>query len=106
MPISDNARAAAAIHRKLRALAAIFTDPAATENEKKNAERLKERLEDQVNQGAPPVDQQAAPERAWTSLMFRLGQGVKELTSAPAPKGDWTDHAFRLGRMFRKGLKR
>jgi hypothetical protein len=106
MPISDNARAAAAIHRKLRALAAIFTDPAATENEKSNAERLKVRLEDQLDGEAPPVNREAPPEPAWTSLMFRLGRGVKELTSAPAPKGDWTDHAFRLGRMFRKGLKR
>jgi hypothetical protein len=99
MPISENARAAAAIHRKLRALAAVFSDPAANESEKSNAERLKVRLEDQLGQEAPP-------ERAWTSLMFRLGQGVKEVTSAPAPKGDWTDHAFRLGRMFRKGSKK
>jgi hypothetical protein len=106
MPISENARAAAAIHRKLRALAAIFSDPAATESEKANAERLKERLEDQLGQEATAPSREAIPERAWTSLMFRLGQGVKEITSAPAPKGDWTDHAFRLGRMFRKGLKK
>lgn len=105
MPISENARAAAAIHRKLRALAAIFSDPAATESEKANAERLKARLEEQLDQEATPAHQEAPPQRAWTSLMFRLGQGVKELTSAPAPKGDWTDHAFRLGRMFRKGWK-
>jgi hypothetical protein len=105
MPISDNARAAAAIHRKLRALGAIFSDPAATEAEKSNAERLKVRLEDQLNQETP-LDQEAPPERTWTSLMFRLGQGVRDISSAPAPKGDWTDHAFRLGRMFRKGLKR
>jgi hypothetical protein len=106
MPISENARAAAAIQRKLRALAAVFSDSAATESEKSNAERLKVRLEDQLNREAPPVDQETPPERAWTGLMFRLGQGVKELTSAPAPKGDWTDHAFRLGRVFRKGLKK
>ncbi len=99
MPISESARAAAAIHRKLRALAAVFSDPAATEAEKANAERLKVRLEDQLNREAPP-------EGPWTGLMFRLGQGVRDITSAPAPKGDWTDHAFRLGRMFRKGLKK
>jgi hypothetical protein len=99
MPISEGARAAAAIQRKLRALAAVFSDPAATEAEKQNAERLKVRLEDQLDREAPP-------ERAWTSVMFRLGQGVRDITSAPAPKGDWTDHAFRLGRMFRKGLKK
>jgi hypothetical protein len=111
MPISESARAAAAIQRKLRALAAVFSDPAATESEKRNAERLKERLAGQLDREATaveatPVDPEAPPEQAWTSLMFRLGQGVKELTSAPAPKGDWTDHTFRLGRMFRKGLKR
>jgi hypothetical protein len=105
MPISENARAAAAIHRKLRALAAVFSDPAATESEKRNAERLKVRLEDQLDREATPADREAIPERAWTSLMFRLGRGAREITSAPAPKGDWTDHAFRLGRMFRKGLK-
>jgi hypothetical protein len=32
MPISDNARSAEAIRRKLRALAAVFLDPAATEH--------------------------------------------------------------------------
>jgi hypothetical protein len=106
MRISNNARAAAALHRKLRALAAIFSDPAATESEKSNAERLKVRLEDQLSQEATAPNREAPPEGAWPSLMFRLGQGVKEITSAPAPKGDWTDHAFRLGRMFRKGLKK
>jgi hypothetical protein len=49
MPISENARSAAAIHRKLRALAAVFLDPAATEHEKANAERLKGRLERQLS---------------------------------------------------------
>ena len=99
MPISQNARSAAAIHRKLRALAAVFRDPAATEHEKANAERLKGRLEEQLGPEAPP-------EKTWTDIMFRLGQGVKEITSPPAPKGDWTDHAFRLGKMVRRGFKR
>src|SRR5216684_1447089 len=45
MPISENARSAAAIHRKLRGLAAVFLDPAATEHEKANAKILKGRLE-------------------------------------------------------------
>jgi len=94
MPISENARSAAAIHRKLRALAAVFLDPAATENEKANAERLKERLEDQLNQ-------EPTPEGTWTGIMFRLGRGVREIKSPPSPQGDWTDHAFRFGRMLR-----
>jgi hypothetical protein len=101
MTISENARAAAAIHRKLRGLAAVFRDPAATEHEKANAKELKERLEKQLGQ-----EETAPPEGKWTDIMFRLGQGVKEVTSGPAPKADWTDHAFRLGRMFRRGLKR
>ena len=102
MPISESARSAAAIHRKLRALAAVFSDRAATEHEKANAERLKGRLEKQLTEEATPE----GAEGAWTGLMFRLGKGVKEMTSPPSQKGDWTDHAFRLGRMLRSGFKR
>jgi hypothetical protein len=99
MPISENARSAAAIHRKLRALAAVFSDPAATEPERANAAGLKERLEKQLRQAA-------TPEKKWTSIMFRLGREVKEITSPLPPKADWTDHAFRLGRMLRRGFKK
>jgi len=99
MPVSKNATSAEAIRRNLRALAAVFLDPAATEHEKANAKQIKERLEKQVSE-------EATPEGAWTGIMFRLGQGVKEITSPPSPKGDWTDHAFRLGRMLRRGFKR
>jgi hypothetical protein len=107
MPISESARAAAAIHRKLRGLAAVFRDPAATEHEKATAKELKERLEKQLGQEeTPPPEGKAPPEGKWTDIMFRLGQGVKEVTSGPAPKADWTDHAFRLGRMFRRGFKK
>jgi hypothetical protein len=103
MPISEHARSAAAIHRKLRALGAVFLDPAATEHEKSNAKRLKERLEEHLEEHP---GQDATPEGAWTGMMFRLGRGVKEITAPPSPKGDWTDHAFRLGRMLRRGFKR
>ena len=99
MPISENARSAAAIHRKLRGLAAVFLDPAATEHEKANAKILKGRLEKQLGQ-------EATPEGKWIGIMFRLGQGVKEMTSTPSPKADWNDYAFRLGRMLRRGFKR
>jgi hypothetical protein len=99
MPISESARSAAAIHRKLRGLAAVFADPAATEHEKANAKELRERLEKQLGQ-------EAKPDGAWTGIMFRLGQSVKEMTSPPSPETDWTHHAFRLGRMFRRGFKR
>ena len=71
MPISDNARSAEAIRRKLRALAAVFLDPAATEHEKANAKVLKGRLETQLGQ-------KPTSEGAWTGIMFRLGRGVRE----------------------------
>jgi hypothetical protein len=99
MAINDNARSAEAIRRKLRALAAVFLDPAATEHEKANAKVLKGRLEMQLGQ-------KETSEGAWTGIMFRLGRGVREITSSPPAKGDWTDHAFRLGRMFRRGIKK
>jgi len=98
MPIRDNARSAEAIRRKLRALAAVFLDPAATEHEKANAKMLKVRLETQL--GKKPTS-----EGAWTGIMFRLGRGVRELASS-RPKSDWTDHAFRLGRIIRRGIKK
>jgi hypothetical protein len=107
LPVSQNAWSAEAIRRKLRALAAVLTDPAATENERANALALKTRLERQLGKIAA-----ATPQRAWTDMLFRLGRGVREIkelkqsTAPPAPKGDWTDNAFRLGRMFRKGLKK
>lgn len=99
MPISESARAAAAIHRKLRGLAAVFADPAATEHEKANAKELKGRLEKQLGE-------EAKPNATWTGIMFRLGQGVKEMTSPASPETNWTHYAFRLGRMFRRGFRR
>ena len=97
MPISEAATSAAATHRKLRSLAAVFADPAANEHEKANAKELKGRLEKQLGD--------EAPDGAWTGIV-RLGQGVKEMRSPTSPKTDWTHHAFRLGRMFRRGFKR
>jgi hypothetical protein len=102
MSISETARFAAAIHRKLRAIAAVLSDPAATEHERTNAEALKIRLEEQLKQ-------EAKPQGTWTDIMFRLGRTAREIkqsASPPSPKGDWTDYAFRLGRTLRKGLKK
>jgi len=98
MAVSENAKAAEAIRRKLRALTAVLSDRAATEPERVNAEGLKARLEERLRD-------EAKPEEKWTAMMFRLGRGIKDIkqmTSSPAPKGDWTDHAFRFGRMFRR----
>jgi hypothetical protein len=103
--VSDDARRAAAIRRKLRAIAAVLSDPAATENERANAQALKLRLQERLGQ-------QATAEGTLSSLLFRLGRGVrqakqmKQSTAPPAPKGDWTDNAYRLGRIFRKGFKK
>jgi hypothetical protein len=98
MPISGNMRSAAAIHRKMRGLAAVLLDPATTEHERANAQRLKAGLEEQLRQ-------EPAPEGPWTSIMFQLGRRVNEITSPLSPGSDWTDHAFRLGRMLRRGFK-
>ena len=102
MPISEKKRFAEAIHRKLRAIAAVLSDPAATEHERTNAEASKIRLEKRLRQ-------EATPEGTWTDIMYRMGRAVKKAeqsTSQPNPKSDWTDHAFRLGRTLRKGLKK
>ena len=105
MPVSENVRSAAAIQRKLRAIAAVLLDPAATENERANAQALKLRLQKRLGQ-------EAASEGTWSDVLFRLGRGVRQIkeikktTSPPAPKGDWTDNAFRLGRLLRKGFKK
>ena len=92
----------ASIRRKLRAVAAIIADPAATEHEKANAQALKARLERRLREaGAPAGD--------WTDTAFRLGRWAQELkqSSSPAsPKGDWTDNAHRLGKALRWGYKR
>jgi hypothetical protein len=71
LPISENARTAAAIHRKLRALGAIFLDPAATEHERANAKRLKERLEEQVGQEATPEGHGRASCFGWAGVLRR-----------------------------------
>jgi hypothetical protein len=102
VPISQNGWSAAAIQRKLRAIAAVLLDPAATENERANAQALKIRLQKRLGQAT-------TAEGTWTGMLFRLGRGVKQIkqsTAPPAPKGDWTDGAFRLGRMFRNGFKK
>jgi hypothetical protein len=104
MPLGE--RSAEDIRRKLRALTAVFLDPAATEPEKANAEELKLRLENRLKQDAAPQGEAAPQDENWTDIMFRLGRGVKQITSPPPQRGDWTDHAFRLGRMFRKGFKK
>jgi hypothetical protein len=105
VPVSDDTRRAAAIRRKLRAIGAVLSDPAATDNERANAQALKLRLQERLGE-------QAAVDGSLSGLLFRLGRGVrqakqmKQSTAPPAPRGDWTDNAYRLGRIFRKGFKK
>ena len=109
MPTSENAKSAEAIHRKLRAIAAVLSDPATTEHEKANAQALKLSLEKQLREETTSQPQETTSQPTWTDVMFRLGraaQEIKQSASAASPKGDWTDYAFRLGRTLRRGLKR
>ena len=73
MTFRESARTAAAIQRKLRGLAAVFSDPAATEYEKANAEQLKARMEEQLPQEPPPSE--PAPSAAWTASCFGWVKG-------------------------------
>jgi hypothetical protein len=98
----EKARFGEAVHRKLRAIAAVLLDPASTEHERTNAKALKIRLEKRLRE-------ESTPEGTWTDIMFRLGRAIKEIkqsTSPSSPKSDWTDHAFRLGRTLRRGLRK
>jgi hypothetical protein len=99
--MSENDWSAETIRRKLRAIASVLMDPAATEHEKANARALKKRLEKRLRSGTAG--------RTSAEILFRLGRavrGIKQSVEPPAPKGDWTDHAFRLGRLFRRGFKK
>src|SRR3974390_1604273 len=102
MPMIEKARFGEAVHRKLRAIAAVLLDPASTEHERTNAKALKIRLEKRLRE-------ESTPEGTWTDMMFGWGRAIKEIkqsTSPSSPKSDWTDHAFRLGRTLRRGLKK
>jgi hypothetical protein len=102
MPTSEKARFAAAIHRKLRSIAAVLLDPAATEHEGTNADALKIRLEKQLKQ-------EATSEGTRLDIMLRLGRAVKEIKQSASPSSSnkhWTDHAFRLGRTLRRSFKK
>jgi hypothetical protein len=92
----------ASVRRKLRAIASIIADPAATDHEKATAQALKARLERRLREaGAPAGD--------WTDNAFRFGKWTKELrqSSSPvSPKGDWSDNAHRLGKTLRRSYKR
>jgi hypothetical protein len=93
---------AAAIRRKLRAVAALVADKGATDAERGNAAALKKRLERRLEAAGEPKGD-------WTDNAFRLGRlarGIARSSAPHAPKGDWTDGALRLGKALRHGYKR
>jgi hypothetical protein len=93
---------AEAIHRKLRGLAAVIKDTAATGHERANAQAIKMRLEKKlVEEGVAKGD--------WTDVVFRLGraaQEVKNATFSPASSGGTSKIAIQLGRTIAAGLKK
>jgi hypothetical protein len=101
MPTDKPAQYFAALHRKLRGVAALLRDRAATGPEKATAEAIKARLERQLREeGAPAGD--------WTDIAFRFGRTVKKMGKAApgAPADDWTKHAFQLGKALRRGINK
>jgi hypothetical protein len=92
----------AALRRKLRALAAVARDAAATPPERANAAALKKQLEERLRQaGAPAGD--------WTDHAFRLGRWAKTMRNAGptgSAEGDWSEHARRLGKAVGRGYKK
>jgi hypothetical protein len=89
------------LRRKLRAVAAVVEDPAATEHEKANAQAAKARLQHRLREAGSPAGD-------WTDNVFRLGRWAKEMgksISSVSPKGDWTDNAQRFGKALRRGYK-
>jgi hypothetical protein len=93
MPINEAAKSAAAICRKLRALAAVLGHPNTTEHERANAEGLRVRLERKLAH-------ETSPDAPRAGIMFRLGRSVRQATTQ-GPNRDWTDHAFRAGKLVR-----
>lgn len=90
------------VRRKLRGLAAVIKNPGATKAEKANAQALKARLQQRLEEAGVPAGN-------WTDNAFRLGRWAKDLRRAASPasaNGDWTDNAFRAGKLLRRGLKR
>jgi hypothetical protein len=82
MPISKNSRSVFEIHRKLRGIAAVLLDSAATKHEKANAEALKMRLEKRLGrevttEGARVI---VPYKRIPTPVLWRPGNPPSDLT--------------------------
>jgi hypothetical protein len=91
-----------AMRRKLKALIAVIRDPAATEHERANAERLGANLKKKLKQEGAPVGD-------WSDHVFRFGRMVQRIgkTRSPArPGAHSSEVAFRLGKAVRHGLKK
>jgi hypothetical protein len=81
MPISKNARSVFEIHRKLRGIAAVLLDSAATKHEKANAEALKMRLEKRLGREVTTEGPRAIVpyKRIPTPVLWRPGNPPSDL---------------------------
>jgi hypothetical protein len=101
MPISEKARFAEAIHRKLRAIAAVLLDPAATKHERTNAEALKIRLEKRLRQ-------EATSEGTWVDTMFWLAGRLRKSSNPhlrPLPRATGQIMPSDLAERFVEGSR-
>jgi hypothetical protein len=82
LPVSKNARSVGEIHRKLRSIAAVLLDSAATKHEKANAEALKIRLEKRLGRELTPEGTRAIVPygRIPTPALWRPGHPSSNLT--------------------------
>jgi hypothetical protein len=78
MRISSIVGSVEGLRRKLRAVAAVVEDPAATEHEKANAQALKSRLQHRLREAGSPAGD-------WTDNVFRLGRWAKEMRKNTSP---------------------
>jgi hypothetical protein len=69
MPISDNARSAAAIHRKLRALAKV--------GQEATLEGAWTGIMFRLGRGVKEITSAPAPKGDWTDYSFRLGRMLR-----------------------------
>ena len=69
--MSESDWSAETIRRKLRAIASVLMDPAATEHEKANARALKSRLEKRLRSEAAG--------RTSAKMLFRLGRAIRDI---------------------------
>jgi hypothetical protein len=99
--VNSSLRAIANLRRKLRAVAAVARDPAATGPERAAARGFEARLRRRLaTLGSPAGD--------WSDSLYRLGRWARDIGKPAAPaagEDDWTRTAHRVGKALRRGYK-